>query len=892
MWTRLRQGLRFVTRGDRMIDDIHREIDAHLQMEIDHRVAAGALPEDARRAALREFGRVDLAEEQVRDVRGLTFWDHLMQDLRFGARTLRRSPGYAFAAILTLGLGIGANSAMFSVINGTLLHPLPYRDSSRLIRIRNDAPLANRQDVGVSIAETRDLRQRLGALESFVEYHHMHFVLLNQGEPHRVNTGVVSSQYFDVFGIRPALGRTFTPSDDVLGAEPVLILSHGYWQKQFGSDPQVVGKVVQMNDHAHTIVGVLPAIGQYPNDDDVYMPTSACPSRAGAEPGSHNNHRQFSILLAFGRMKPGATVSQVSADAQVEGRSWTQQYSDRYRPSQTGFTTSAVSLDDEITRNARPMLFALVGTTVLVLLIACANVANLSLSRTLRRDRELALRSALGASRLRLVRQLLTESILVAFAGAALGLLIAWPTAKMLAAFASRFTPRAIDASIDGVVLSFTLAVALLTGLVFGVVPALAGRRTVVTSLKDGAQSGDVPARQRIRSGLVVAQVTICFALVVGAGLFLESLRRLSSVDLGYHDPEHVLTAQLHGNFSRLTTPQDFYRFETGVLDGLTETPGVIAAAMTNAVPLTSAPGAIPVTIAGQAEPTGLPPTVDANVASSDYFSVLGLSIVRGRAFNSLDTAESAPVAVINQTMEKLWNLRDPIGNEFTVPLGTNAQGQPGRTFRVIGVVADMHQYQVTQGPIAQFYFPTLQAGGNYGPSLLIRTHGDPFSVTNALKSVVHKMDDATPVEDIETLEELRRGQLQSPMLTTALLAIFAALALVITLAGVGAVIATSVSQRTREFGVRMALGASRSSVLSMVLRQALWLLVAGLALGAAGAIAFSRVLAQYLFNTRPTEPAVYVAVAGFVLLAGTIACLAPARRATRVDPLRALRSE
>jgi predicted permease len=367
----------------------------------------------------------------------------------------------------------------------------------------------------------------------------------------------------------------------------------------------------------------------------------------------------------------------------------------------------------------------------------------------------------------------------------------------------------------------------------------------------------------------------------------------LSSVDLGYHDPEHVLTAQLHGNFSRLTTPQDFYRFETGVLEGLKATPGVMAAAMTNAVPLTGAPGPSPVTIAGQAEPTGLPPTVDVNVASNDYFSLLGLPIVRGRAFNALDTADSAPVAVINQTMEKLWNLRDPIGNEFTLPFGTNAQGQPRtRTFRVIGVVADMRQYQVTDGPIAQFVFPTSQFGGNYGPSLLVRTHGDPLSMTAALKAVVRKMDDATPVEDIETLEELRRGQLQSRMLTTALLGVFAALALVITLAGVGAVIATSVSQRTREFGVRMALGASRSSVLSMVLRQAVWMLAAGLVLGALGAIAFSRVLAQYLFNTRPTEPAVYVAVAGFVLLAGTIACLAPARRATRVDPLRALRSE
>jgi putative ABC transport system permease protein len=331
----------------------------------------------------------------------------------------------------------------------------------------------------------------------------------------------------------------------------------------------------------------------------------------------------------------------------------------------------------------------------------------------------------------------------VAFAGAVLGLLIAWPTAKMLAAFASRFTPRAIDA--DRRVSSLHAVVALVTGLVFGVARP-AGRRTSSRRSRT-ARNRRAPARQRIRSALVIAQVTICFALVVGAGLFLESLRRLSSVDLGYHDPEHVLTAQLHGNFSRLTTPQDFYRFETGVLEGLKATPGVMAAAMTNAVPLTGAPGPSPVTIAGQAESTGLPPTVDVNVASSDYFSLLGLPIVRGRAFNALDTADSAPVAVVNQTMEKLWNLRDPIGNEFTVPFGTNAQGQPQtRTFRVIGVVADMRQYQVTDGPIAQFFFPTSQAGGNYGPSLLVRTHGDPLSMTAALKAVVPKMDDATPV--------------------------------------------------------------------------------------------------------------------------------------------------
>jgi predicted permease len=887
MWTRLRQGLRFFQRGDRMHDEIHREIASHLQMEIDHRIAAGASPAEARRATLIDFGAVGAIEEEVQDVRGLTFWDHLTQDLRYGWRTLRRSPGYTFAAVLTLGLGIGLNTAMFSVINGTLLHPLPYRDSGRLIRIRLDAPLANRPNLGVSVAETRDLRDRLTGLESFVEYHSMHFVLLNQGEPHRVNTAVVSSQYFDVFGIKPLHGRTFTETDDAMGAEPVLILSHAFWQTEFGGDPNVVGKTVRMNDHNHTIVGVLPAIPRYPNDDDVYMPTSACPFRAAAEKPSQTNHRAFSILNVFGRMKPGETLASINAQAQGAGRAWVVENAAQYQLL-SGFTASAVSLDEEITHEARPILFTLIGVTALVLLIACANVANLSLSRMLGRGRELALRSALGASRGRLTRQLVTESLIVAFAGAVLALAIALPAARLLAGFASRFTPRAIDPSIDGVVLGFTLVTALVTGLVFGTAPALSARRAMMTSLKDGApQGGEGPRRQRMRSALVVAQVTVCFALVVAAGLFLESLHRLSTVDLGYKDDEHVLTAQLHGNFSHQQTPQEFVQFHNAVIDGLKKTPGVNSVAVTNALPMTGSPGPLPLSVRGQvmSEPA---PTVDGNIITSEYFGVLGVPLLHGRTFAASDNADAPRVAIINQSMAKLWDKRDPIGHEFSVPVGNG--GAP-TTFQVVGVVGDIKQYAVDQQTLAQFFVPMEQTPG-FGAQVMLRTTRDPLTLAGALKTIVHGLDNQIPVEDIQTLRELRMTQLQSPALATGLLLMFAALALVITLAGIGAVIATSVSQRTREFGVRMALGASRNAVLSLVLGQAARLLVIGLVLGAGGALVFSRVIAQYLFNTPPNEPDIYIAVAAIVLVAGTIACLAPARRATKVDPLIALRAE
>jgi len=886
MWTRLRQALRFFHRGARLHDDIRREIASHLQMEIDHRIAAGASPDDARRSALIDFGAVGAIEEQVQDVRGLTFWDHLTHDLRYGWRTLFRSPGYALAAVLTLGLGIGVNTAMFSVINGTLLHPLPYRDSGRLIRIRLDAPLANRPNLGVSIAETRDLGDRLTGLESFVEYHSMDFVLLTQGEPHRVNTGVVSSQYFDVFGITPLYGRTFTESDDAMGAEPVLILSHAFWETEFGGDPAVVGKSVSMNDRNHTIIGVLPAIPRYPDDDDVYMPTSACPMRASAEEPSHTDHRAFANLVAFGRMKPGETLASVNAAAQAVGRRWVVEDAAQYQLL-SGFTASAVSLDEEMTHQARPILFTLIGVTALVLLIACANVANLSLSRTLGREREMALRSALGASRGRLTRQLVTESLLVAIGGGALALAVAWPAARLLAAFASRFTPRAIDPSIDGVVLGFTLVTAMVTGLIFSAAPALAARRVVMTSLKDGApHAGDGPRRQRMRSALVVAQVTVCFALVVAAGLFLESLHRLSTADVGYRDDEHVLTAQLHGNFSHQSTPEEFVQFHNAVLDGLKKTPGVIFATMTDAVPMSGGPGALPLKIRGQATPTPAP-TVDRNVITSDYFAVLCVPVLRGRTFTATDTADAPRVAIINQSMAKLWDGRDPIGHEFSVPIG----GPEGTSFQVVGVVADIKQYAIDQQTIAQFFVPMAQTSG-FGAQVMIRTARDPLTLAGALKTVVHRLDSQIPVEDIQTLRELRLTKLQSPALATGLLLMFAMLALVITLAGIAAVIATSVTQRTREFGVRMALGASRRAVLSLVLGQAARLLIVGLVLGTGGALVFSRLIAQYLFDTPPNEPDIYLAVAAIVLLAGTIACLAPARRATKVDPLIALRAE
>jgi putative ABC transport system permease protein len=832
-------------------------------------------------------------EDTVQDA---TFLDNLTHDIRFGLRSLRRSPGYALAAVVTLGLGIGANTAIFGVVNGVLLHPLPYHDSGRLVRINQDRPLSNQTNIGVAIPEVWDYRKNLTTVSGVVEYHQMNFVLLDQGQADRVAAGVVSSTYFDVFGVKPLYGRTFRESDDVLGAEPVLVLSNAYWLKHFGGDAHVVGERVEMNDKVHTIVGVLPPIPGYPQDNDVYMPTSACPFRARAQTTIAQNRRAFGFLTVFGRLKPGVSVEQANTEVGTVARTFVDGRPDVYKRATTGFQGNIATLDGEITQDARPIVWALLATTGLVLLIACANVANLALSRTLRRDRELALRTALGARRGRLARQLVTENMIVALAGGAFGVVLAWATSGMLAAFAGLFTPRVVDASVDGTVLLFALAISFVTGVGFGALPAMTVRPALVSSLKDGAaQAGDSSRGLRIRSGLVVAQVAVGFALVTAAGLLLQSLYQLSATDLGIKRPDKVLSAEVYGNFTKQATAKDTLRLYTGLIDRARTIPGVTAVAVTNAVPQGNiAPGLQPVHIEGEGDvdPSRLP-QVDGNIASEDYFSMLGIPMLAGRAFTATDTAETQPVAIINQTMARLWGKRNPIGTTFTIgQAGSPPNNTPAPTYRVVGVVGDVRQYSVDQPALSEYYLPLLQLPGAAGLLVLLKTDGDPDSLANALRQAVRAVDPQVPIENVRTLELLRQNKIKTPRLGAFLLLVFALLALVITLTGLGAVIATTVSQRTREFGVRMALGASRGSVLAMVLRQGAWMVGGGLVLGLGGAVLCGRALESYLYRTPPTSPIVYGVVAALFVVAGLLACLGPARRATSIDPLLALRAD
>ena len=812
--------------------------------------------------------------------------DQLLNDVRFGLRTLAKNRPFALLAIATLGLGIGANTAIFSVIYGVLLKSLPYADSDRLVLIRQSAPPLGRDDVSVSIKEFYTYRDQAQDFDGLVEFHQMNFDLLRRGEPDRVSTGVVSPNFFTVLGIAPVLGRTFVAADDKPGAPAVLVLSYSYWQKKFGGDRAIVGQVFEMNDRPHTVVGVLPNVPHYPQENDVYMPSSACPFRAAAEKRIDQNPRAFATLNVFGKLKPGVSRERAAAAVDVICRRFAADDKTAYRPG-SGFTATTLGVRDEMTRNARPMLLILVGTTGLVLLIACANVANLTLARLLRRDRELSVRSALGAARGRLVRQLLTESTMLSLAGGAFGLLFAAWTVGLLTTFVERFTPRTGEIAIDVRVLLFTAVVSIVTGILFGTLPATTSRVDLAGAMKQGGKATAGGGRQRVQAALIVLQVAVSVVILIGAGLLLTSFYRLQSVDPGYR-ADRVMSAELFtSNFTKYPDVNAQRSFYVRLVERLEAQPGVLSAAITNAVPLrTSQPFSAAFQIEGRTvDDPNTRPTADPRIVSAGFFKTLGVPLVRGRAFTDADDRETQPVVVINKAMMRYWDGGDPLGARISLDNGHSWA-------TVVGIVGDVKQFGLDKPAVAQVYTPLRQTAQGLGGLVLLRANGDPATMAAMIRDAVWAIDADMPVARVRTLDDIRDQYLATPRLTAMLLTIFAALALLVTVAGITGVIATSVSQRTQEFGVRMALGASRRTVLRMVVREGLALVAAGLVIGGVGAVAVTRVLATYLFDTKPTDPFTFTVVGIAFVVAGICACLGPAWRATTVDPMLALRTE
>jgi putative ABC transport system permease protein len=881
-------------------ESLERELDTELRYHIDmlteQNIQKGMARDAARREALRAFGPVATIKDDVRDRWLSRFFEVAAQDVRYGVRSLRRNPGFALVIIITMALGIGANTAIFSVVNGVLLRPLPYKDGDKLVVLHHGRgdPVVN--DIGFSPKEMDDYRQAR-SLSGVVEFHNMFFNLLGREEPERLSTGVVSANYFDVLGVQPQHGRTFVAADDAPGAPAVLVLSNKYWRRSFNGDPAVVGKVFRMNDKPHTVIGVMPPVPQYPLEVDIYMPSSACPFRSAPTLIANRRGR---MLTAFARIRPEvASHSKAQADVDLVASQLQTTYKDFYPP--TGFKAAAVPLMDELTRGFTSTLWVLLGTAGFVLLIVCASIANLLLARMVRREREISVRAALGATRARLMRQLLTESLILAVAGGLLGLAISAVSLQLLIAFAERFTTRANEISIDMTVLMFTMSVSIVTGLVFGSIPAFSRRADVAPALREGTRT--IQSSQRVRSVLIVAQVSASFMLLIAAGLTLRSLLNVQGVNPGIKT-ENLLTFRADMSFDKipltLSQPEraaKMGRYWTEFEQRLRAIPGVIDVGGGGTFPLNEqGPFGTGLVRDGRPLPPGtVPPRVSMRVATPDYFKTLGQPLVAGRSFTPSDTFEAPTVVIVNQTAAKqFWPNEDPIG--------TRLVGGPTGVRTVVGVVADVRQ-QLDREPAAEVYV-AMQQFNLLGTTWVVHSRLPIEEATRAFKSVARSHDSDLPVGSFRTLAEVRSDGLAPRRVIVALIGLFGLLALVITAAGIAGVIAFSVNQRTQEFGVRMALGAPRAVVLAMVVREGLLLVSIGLVIGLGGALVLTKLLGAVIFEPNPTDgiallvntkaldSLTYVGVALILVAVALVACLMPARRAASVDPMVALRAQ
>ena len=806
-------------------------------------------------------------------------------DLRIALRSLRRTPAFTALSVITIALGVGANTAAFSMIRGVFLRRLPYAADARLVRIKQ--PSATAPDARFSVLEIADFRAQTKSLARTAEYHSMPFQLYGKGEPQRVQTGVVSDDYFDMLGVNPLLGRTFRPGEEAVGAPPVVLLSYGFWMEKLGGDPSVVGTTFTMNDKVHTVVGVLPPLPPYPDANDIWMPAGACPFRAQIL-----DNRRGRLVQQFGLLAPGASVEQAVSDVATVSSRLHAQYPEAY-PKARKLTTQVASLHDELTAQSRPLFFTLLAAAGFVLLIALTNFANLTLARQLRRQREVALRQALGASTGTLFRQLATESLCVSLAGGALGVLIAYSGLGLLRSLATRVTPRAAEIAIDPMVLAFALALSVVVGLAAALTPVRRSRRSLAAALRAGAATATLSRDDgRVRSILVGVQVAVAFVLLVGAGLMVRSLLRLQGIDGGYVTT-NVISARVDLDWTRYANPAvrtDQTPLVLGFMDRLlarlASQPGVVSVALASNIPLNRAqPFQAPFQIRGQDVAAERLPKADLTVVSSGYFQTIGIPLLRGSVFSDAARDTAQQTVLVSERLARInWPGKDPIGQQISIDNG-------GHWLTIGGVVGDVHQNGLSKDITDEIYLPLFNPQ-NIGTDtrVVVRTAGDPTPMGNAIRAAVREIDSRQPVASIQTLEQLRGATLSEPRVTTALLLSFAVLALVITGAGLAGVIAYGVTQRTNEIGVRVALGAERSSIVWLVMRQGLAIAAVGLAVGVVLSLAVTKLMSSLLFATPPTDLLTFAVVALALIGVAALACAVPARRALEIDPLQALR--
>ncbi|MGI9105206.1 MAG: ABC transporter permease [Pyrinomonadaceae bacterium] len=806
------------------------------------------------------------------------------QDLKYGLRMLWKNRGFTVVAVFALALGIGANTAIFSVVNTVLLRPLPFVQPEQLLVLWGAEQGGGEQQRHVSsYPDFRDLRDQTGSLAYVSAYGRNGSTLAGDDEPEQISGAMVSADLFPLLGVGPALGRVFTREEDQPDGPRVIVLGYGLWQRRFGSDPKIIGRELQISGRSTTVVGVMPSGFKFPTDaerSDYWMPLAS-----DATAATRLNNRGSHFLRIVGRLRPGVTLEGAQAELTTVASRLEQQYPE----TNTGLGVRLVSLHEDLVGRVRPALLVLLGAVGFVLLIACANVANLLLARAAARTREMAIRTALGASRWRVIRQLLTESLLLSLVGGGVGLLLALWGIDLLVGVSPADIPRAREIALDGRVLAFTVMVSLLTGIFFGLAPALHASKTNLNeSLKEGSRGSTEGLRSnRVRSLLIVSEVALSLVLLVGAGLLIKSFLRLQQVDPGFKS-KNVLTLNL--SLPRIKYPEPerqkiFFREALGRMKSL---PGVESIGAVNILPLSGNNRSNSFAIVGQPKPVpGQEPEADSRVISPDYFSALGIPLSRGRAFTQRDTQTTPLVLVVNETFaRRFFPGAEALGQRVVIDDDEN------KAREIVGVVGDVRHEGLDSPPEPEYYEPYQQTPER-SMTFVARTNlNNPSALGGALRDALKSMDEDLYVPGMKTMDELRAGSVAERRFSTLLLGVFAGVALLLAAVGIYGVMAYSVMRRTHEIGLRIALGAQAADVLKLVVGQGMFLALVGVVVGLAASFALTRVMANLLYEVSATDPLIFAGIA--LLLAGVafIACYIPARRATKVDPMIALRYE
>jgi putative ABC transport system permease protein len=874
---KLRRRFRLVFDRSAVEREMRDEIRFHLDMEAEELERFGATADAARTVAARRFGGVARYEDDARDARGGRWLEQLRQDTRYALRVLGRGRGFVAIAVLTLALGVGANTAIFSVVRGVLLRALPYPEPERLVAVQS---VIRGSPAAVSPPDFVDWRAQAKSFSGLAAYFLSTTNLTGTGEPERLTQARVSANFFDILGVRPSRGRGFLPGEDALAAPRVAILSDGLWRRRFGADPSVVGRTIRLDDFPTTVIGIAPPELKLPVGVDLWLTTRF--AARDIDPRA----RGARWIAVIGRLASGATLATARAemDAIAERLALADPRHD------DGVTSRVATLQEDLVGGVRAPLLILLGAVGFVMLIACVNMASLALGRTAARETELTVRVALGAGRGRIARQILTENLVLALGGGVAGLVLAVLGTRALVALAPGDLPLVHAVHVDGTVLSFSLAVTLLSGLAFGVVPALQGsRHGIEARLRAGSRGVSLGSR-RLRRMLVVTEVALAITLLAGAGLLVRSLARLAAVDPGFR-PDHV------GTFSVTLSPVRYpdgprqEQFARTLESRLAQLPGVTASGISFALPLTNTAFGFTFTIAGRAETSGPDePRAQVRVVTPDYFRAMGIPIVRGRGFTARDDETAPNVILISQAAaRRYWPNEDPIGQTLMTGWGMDETHRFGGT--IIGVVGDVRQFSLTMAPQPEIYGPMAQRPLDE-LSVVMRSTIAPTTALAAARAVVRELDAELPVYDVRAYDDIVRESIAERRFYVTLLTTFAGLALVLAAIGIYGVIAYSVQQRRRELGIRIALGATRERVIGLVMRQGMTLTIIGAVIGLVIAAVLTRVLRGQLYEVSATDPLTFAVVPGILVVVALVACVVPARRAVAVDPATTIRAE